>query len=79
MSLHRVLSADSHVVEPADVWTSRIDARYRDRAPHVVKEANGIKGDFFLLLLLRSFKERSLYASISRGNYPSARWHAHVE
>jgi predicted TIM-barrel fold metal-dependent hydrolase len=55
MSLNRVLSADSHVVEPADVWTSRIDARYRDRAPHVVKEANGIKGDFFVCEGLQPF------------------------
>lgn len=43
-----VLSADSHVVEPADLWTSRIDARFRDRAPHVVKEANGVAGDWFV-------------------------------
>lgn len=42
--MKRVLSADSHVVEPADMWTARIDAHYRDRALHVVKEANGITG-----------------------------------
>ena len=48
MGLSRVLSADSHVVEPADVWTARIDAPYRDRAPRVVKEVNGAKGDFFV-------------------------------
>jgi len=48
MSMNRVLSADSHVVEPADVWTSRIDARFRDRAPHVEKEVNGVQGDFFV-------------------------------
>jgi hypothetical protein len=55
MSLNKVLSADSHVVEPADVWTARIDARYRDRAPHVVKEAGGIKGDFFVCEGLQPF------------------------
>ena len=44
----QIFSADSHVVEPADVWTSRMDARFRDRAPHIIKEANGIKGDFFV-------------------------------
>ena len=48
MTQQRVLSADSHVVEPADVWTARMDTRYRDRAPHIVKEANGITGDFFV-------------------------------
>src|SRR5262250_661936 len=55
MSLNKVLSADSHVVEPADVWTSRIDARYRDRAPHVVKEVNGVTGDFFVCEGLQPF------------------------
>jgi predicted TIM-barrel fold metal-dependent hydrolase len=31
-----VISADSHVMEPADLWTSRLDARLRDRAPRVL-------------------------------------------
>ena len=34
----RVISADSHVLEPPDLWTKRIDPEYRDRAPHVVRE-----------------------------------------
>lgn len=42
MSVAQIFSADSHVVEPADVWTSRLDACFRDRAPHIIKEANGI-------------------------------------
>ena len=29
------VSADGHVVEPADLWTTRMDKRFRDRAPHV--------------------------------------------
>src|SRR5579864_1846501 len=33
-----VTSTDSHVVEPPDLWTSRIEARYRDRAPRLVSE-----------------------------------------
>ena len=33
----RLLSADNHIVEPPDLWTSRIDAKYRDRAPRLVK------------------------------------------
>jgi uncharacterized protein len=32
-----VLSADSHVVEPPDLWTTRIGATLRDRAPRVVE------------------------------------------
>jgi len=30
-----VLSSDSHVFEPPDLWTTRIDAAYRDRAPRM--------------------------------------------
>ena len=29
------VSADGHVVEPAELWTSRMEARFRDRAPHI--------------------------------------------
>ena len=31
-----MLSSDSHVFEPPDLWTSRVPAALRDRAPHVV-------------------------------------------
>src|SRR3974390_434896 len=46
-----VLSSDSHVFEPPDLWQTRIDRAFRDRAPrieridggdHVVVEANQI-------------------------------------
>ena len=33
MSLVEYVSADGHVVEPADLWTTRMDKRFRDRAP----------------------------------------------
>ena len=32
-----VVSADSHMTEPADLWTNRLDARLRDRAPYVME------------------------------------------
>lgn len=34
----RIISSDDHVFEPPDVWTTRLDKKYRDRAPHVVRE-----------------------------------------
>jgi predicted TIM-barrel fold metal-dependent hydrolase len=37
MAAHGVVSADSHVTEPADLWQERIDRRLRDRAPYVTK------------------------------------------
>ncbi|HXW83134.1 MAG TPA: amidohydrolase family protein [Candidatus Binataceae bacterium] len=51
----RILSADSHVIEPADVWTARIDRRFRDRAPHVEKRLGDREGDFFVAEGLRPF------------------------
>ena len=38
---YRIISSDSHIVEPAEVWTSRIESKFKDRAPHVVREEDG--------------------------------------
>ena len=35
-----MISSDSHIIEPPDLWTSRIDREFRDRAPHVVDDAD---------------------------------------
>ena len=37
MAGHGVISADSHVTEPADLWEQRLDRRLRDRAPRVIE------------------------------------------
>ena len=36
-----MISSDSHIVEPPDLWTDRMDAAYRERAPRVVQEEDG--------------------------------------
>ena len=36
MSGYRVISSDSHIVEPPDLWLDRMDPRYNDRIPHIV-------------------------------------------
>ena len=41
MPKNLVVSSDSHVVEPEDLWTSRMDAKYQDRAPRVVRMEEG--------------------------------------
>lgn len=38
MSVSAVVSADDHVVEPPNLWTDRLPAKYHDRAPHVVRQ-----------------------------------------
>ena len=36
MANYRVISSDSHIFEPADLWTSRIEPKFKDRAPRMV-------------------------------------------
>ena len=38
MADYRVISADSHVFEPADLWISGIESKFRDSAPRVMRE-----------------------------------------
>jgi len=41
MASNRVISADSHAMEPADLWTSRLDEKFREQAPRVVETSRG--------------------------------------
>jgi predicted TIM-barrel fold metal-dependent hydrolase len=41
-----LISADSHVVEPPDIWEKFLAEKYRDRAPKLVKDSEG--GDAWL-------------------------------
>ena len=41
MGDYRVVSSDNHVFEPADLWTSRAPAKYKDRAPNLVSREDG--------------------------------------
>ena len=59
MQAYRILSSDSHVVEPPDTWNGRLPAKYRDRAPRLVKLANG--GDGVIV------EGRPLYVALSGG------------
>ncbi len=36
-----MISADTHANEPADLWATRIEAKYRDRIPHVRIDEKG--------------------------------------
>jgi len=35
----RIISVDDHVVEPPDLWTSRLPAKYQDRCPRVERDS----------------------------------------
>jgi predicted TIM-barrel fold metal-dependent hydrolase len=49
MQQDRIMSADSHVVEPPDLFTTRIDRKYRDQAPRTVwgPLKDGREGEFY--------------------------------
>jgi predicted TIM-barrel fold metal-dependent hydrolase len=48
MAASRIISADSHFVEPPNMWAERVDKKFRDRAPHTVRGLNGRDGEFFV-------------------------------
>jgi predicted TIM-barrel fold metal-dependent hydrolase len=39
-SMFRLFSVDDHIIEPRDVWTSRLPSRFRDVGPHVIEEGD---------------------------------------
>jgi hypothetical protein len=48
MTDYKLISADSHVSEPPDLWVDGVDRRYRDRAPRLVVNPPGLEGAYFL-------------------------------
>ena len=38
MAEYKVISGDTHIVEPPDLWEKRIDPSFRDRAPRIVRK-----------------------------------------
>ena len=41
MATYRLISSDSHVYEPQDLWTSRMPAQFQDRAPRLISQEDG--------------------------------------
>jgi len=48
MSTLRVISADSHFIEPPEMWAERMDKRFRNRAPRVIADPSGTVGGLFV-------------------------------
>ena len=40
MSTYTLISSDSHIIEPSDLWETRIDRQFRDRGPRLVHEGD---------------------------------------
>lgn len=49
MEENKIISSDSHVIELPDLWTSRIDSRFKDQAPYMRREGENdqwyVEGD----------------------------------
>jgi len=50
MAMYTLISSDSHIIEPPDLWEQRIDRQFKDQAPRLVREgacdqwyADGVK------------------------------------
>lgn len=43
----RIISADSHVMEPRNLWHAAIGKRYGEHTPRLIHEFNGRQGTFF--------------------------------
>ena len=66
------MSADGHVVEPAELWLTRMDKKYRARAPHVESRDDA---DYYVLDSLEPFPvglEDATMDDKTAGKY--ARW-----
>ena len=43
----KLISADSHVMEPPDLWWNSLGSKFGDRTPRLLEEYRGEKGSFF--------------------------------
>jgi predicted TIM-barrel fold metal-dependent hydrolase len=41
MSRYRIISADTHILEPPDIWKNHLPAKYQEHAPKLVKDHEG--------------------------------------
>src|SRR3977135_3795737 len=60
-----IISADSHITEPPNTYVDRIDAKFRDRAPHVVRDPQ--RGDLFVIEGLSNPSRMGVAAAAGRG------------
>ncbi len=44
-----IIDIDAHITEPADLWTSRAPARFRDTAPRLIDDPENAGGQFWIV------------------------------
>lgn len=47
MTVDIVISGDSHVVEPFNLWKDALGSKYGEQTPQIVKDHMGVQGEFF--------------------------------
>ena len=62
-----VISADSHVVEPPDLWEKWLAPQYRNQAPKLIKDSEG--GDAWLYKHDDTPRPLGLVACVAYGFY----------
>jgi predicted TIM-barrel fold metal-dependent hydrolase len=60
----KIISADSHITEPPDTYTARIDPAFRDRAPHLVRDDK--LGDIYVIPGIKSPVPMGLVAAAGK-------------
>lgn len=71
--LPQIISVDDHLVEPPDLWTSRLPAAYRDRGPRVERK-KGYTGK----VSAGEGSEQTVFSNfIEDPDHPDARWCDH--
>jgi predicted TIM-barrel fold metal-dependent hydrolase len=63
MNTYAIMDADAHMCEPPNLWVERIDRRFRERAPRIVKDPDGKKGAFFICEDLPPFRVSGAFAA----------------
>ncbi len=67
----RIVSADSHMIEPANLWVERIDNRFKDRAPRAVTNQGQARRYFMPKACVRFRSRRSRLPAGTARNTPS--------
>ena len=59
-----IISADSHITEAPNTYSDYIDARWRDKAPHIVDA--GERGDIYVVDGMKSTIKMGLVAAAGK-------------
>ena len=67
MATYKLISADSHIVEPPDMYTSRVEPKFRDRAPRMERRRRPRSGSEYDAWFIDGMQVGTLGAVIQAG------------